>query len=94
MDGTSPFAAARVWQFSGGILAEFGKITGRLLNWALHAAAGIVIAIVAPEFLPEAIGSLSGRCALDLIGQLMHAQGSAIARSRSLRGACWISRGG
>lgn len=46
--------------FAGGILAEFGTNAARLLNWALHAAAGIVIAIVATELLPEAIGSLAG----------------------------------
>lgn len=42
------------------MLAEFGKVTGRLLNWALHAASGIVIAIVAVELMPEALKSLSG----------------------------------
>lgn len=46
--------------FAGGMLAEFGKTTGRLLNWALHAASGIVIAIVAVELMPEALDSLAG----------------------------------
>lgn len=46
--------------FAGGMIAEFGKSTGRLLNWALHAASGIVIAIVAVEILPEALKSLAG----------------------------------
>src|SRR5690606_8166890 len=32
----------------------------RWLNWALHAAAGIVIAIVAVELIPEALGLLAG----------------------------------
>lgn len=46
--------------FAGGMLAEFGKTSDRLLNWALHAASGIVIAIVAVELLPEALKSLAG----------------------------------
>lgn len=46
--------------FAGGMLAEFGKTSDRLLNWALHAASGIVIAIVAIELLPEALKSLAG----------------------------------
>lgn len=46
--------------FSGGMLAEFGKTSGRLLNWALHAASGIVIAIVSVELIPEALRVLSG----------------------------------
>ena len=46
--------------FSGGMLAEFGKTSGRLLNWAFHAASGIVIAIVSVELIPEALRVLSG----------------------------------
>ena len=46
--------------FAGGMLAEFGTVTGRIVNRALHAAAGIVIAIVAVELMPEALKSLSG----------------------------------
>lgn len=46
--------------FAGGMLAEFGKTSDRLLNWALHAASGIVIAIVAVELVPEALKSLAG----------------------------------
>ncbi len=46
--------------FAGGMLAEFGKTTDRLLNWALHAASGIVLAIVAVELMPEALKSLAG----------------------------------
>src|SRR3546814_16644746 len=40
--------------------AEFWKTSPRLLNWALHAASGIVIAIVAVELIPEALGTLAG----------------------------------
>ena len=46
--------------FAGGLIAEFWKTTPRLLNWALHAASGIVIAIVAVELVPEALKSLAG----------------------------------
>ena len=46
--------------FVGGMVAEFWKTSPRLLNWALHAASGIVIAIVAVELMPEALGSLAG----------------------------------
>lgn len=46
--------------FAGGLVAEFWKPTSRLLNWALHAASGIVIAIVAVELVPEALRSLAG----------------------------------
>lgn len=46
--------------FAGGMLAEFGKTSDRLLNWALHAASGIVIAIVAVELIPEALDTLAG----------------------------------
>lgn len=46
--------------FAGGLLAEFWRPSMRLLNWALHAAAGIVIAIVSVELMPEALGTLAG----------------------------------
>jgi len=46
--------------FAGGLTAEFWKSSPRLLNWALHAASGIVIAIVAVELIPSAIGTLGG----------------------------------
>ena len=46
--------------FIGGMLAEFGKTSQQRLNWALHAASGIVIAIVAIELIPEALNSLAG----------------------------------
>lgn len=46
--------------FAGGLAAEFGRTSPRLLNWALHAASGIVIAIVAVELIPNALGTLGG----------------------------------
>nr|CAD6630065.1 peptidoglycan-binding protein [Rhizobium sp. Khangiran2] len=44
----------------GGMLAEFGKTSGRLLNLALHTASGIMIAIVSVELIPEAREALAG----------------------------------
>lgn len=46
--------------FAGGLLAEFWGSSPRLLNWALHAASGIVIAIVAVELIPSALSTLGG----------------------------------
>ena len=46
--------------FAGGMLAEFRGASARMLNYALHAASGIVIAIVAVELLPEALDGLAG----------------------------------
>ena len=37
--------------FSGGLAAEASRTTGRRLNYALHGAAGLVIAVVAVEIL-------------------------------------------
>lgn len=42
--------------FSGGLVAEAINVTPRMLNLALHAAAGIVIAVIAVELMPEALG--------------------------------------
>ena len=46
--------------FAGGIIAEFWRPSARLLNWALHAASGIVVAIVAIELIPHALPVLAG----------------------------------
>ena len=45
---------------AGGMVAEFGRTTPRLLNFALHAASGIVIGVVAIELMPEALDNLAG----------------------------------
>ena len=45
---------------AGGMVAEFVRTTPRLLNLALHAASGIVIAVVAIELMPEALRNLAG----------------------------------
>jgi ZIP family zinc transporter len=45
--------------FAGGVLAEFSKTDKGRLNKALHAAAGIVMAIVAVELIPEALEKIS-----------------------------------
>lgn len=41
--------------FGGGLLAEFFRTNKALVSKALHAAAGIVIAVVATELMPEAL---------------------------------------
>jgi ZIP family zinc transporter len=46
--------------FAGGLLAERFPVSERLLNLALHAAAGIVLAVVAVELMPEALARVSG----------------------------------
>lgn len=45
--------------FGGGMLAELFVTNQRRLSNALHAAAGIVIAIVAVELMPEALEKIS-----------------------------------
>lgn len=46
--------------FAGGMAAELWRPSPRLLNWAFHAAAGIVIGIIAIELMPEALKGLAG----------------------------------
>ena len=43
--------------FSGGVLAEWLRPTKKMLNRALHAAAGIILAVVAVEVMPQALGA-------------------------------------
>src|SRR3546814_1197029 len=42
-----------------GLVAELAPSSKKLLNWSLHAAAGIVIAIAAIEVFPEALDRVS-----------------------------------
>lgn len=42
--------------FAGGLLAEWMTTSRRMLNRALHAASGILIAVVGVELMPEALG--------------------------------------
>lgn len=44
----------------GGMVAEIRKPSPRFLNWALHAASGIVIAVVAVELMPRTLDALAG----------------------------------
>lgn len=44
--------------FAGGLWAEWRPPSPRALNIALHAAAGIVLAVVAVEIMPRALDSL------------------------------------
>ena len=43
--------------FGGGLLSEFLRPSANTLNAALHLAAGVIIAVVAVEVMPEAIGT-------------------------------------
>lgn len=45
--------------FAGGVLAEVVPVPPRHLNWALHAAAGVVLAIVAVEIVPRGMREAS-----------------------------------
>ena len=45
--------------FGGGLVAEVSRTTGGRLNYALHGAAGLVIAVVAVEIMPRVLESLS-----------------------------------
>lgn len=49
-----------IGNFAGGMLAEFRQPSKTNLNRALHAAAGIVLAIVAIELLPRVLQNNSG----------------------------------
>lgn len=49
-----------VGNFAGGLLAEFLPITPTQVSKALHASAGIVLAVVAVELMPEALGRAPG----------------------------------
>lgn len=42
--------------FAGGVIAEFVDASPRLVSRALHAAAGVVSAVVAVELMPNALG--------------------------------------
>lgn len=41
--------------FGGGVLAETFRVSARTLSFALHAAAGIILAVVGLELMPEAL---------------------------------------
>lgn len=43
--------------FAGGLLSEFVRPSGSVLNRALHLAAGIIVGVVAVEVMPEALGT-------------------------------------
>ncbi len=45
-----------VGNFIGGVTAEFLRASPAVLNRALHVAAGVIVAVVAVEVMPEAIG--------------------------------------
>lgn len=46
--------------FAGGLLAEYVPTTPRVINYALHGAAGIILAVVSIELMPKAIEGAGG----------------------------------
>lgn len=50
-------ALPAVGTFVGGILSEMVRVSARTLSWALHLAAGILLAIVGIELMPEVLES-------------------------------------
>lgn len=49
-----------VGNLTGGLVAEFTRTPDKRLNKALHAASGIVLAVVSVELMPEVLAVLSG----------------------------------
>ena len=50
-------ALPAVGNFIGGVLAEILTVSPRLLNLALHLAAGIVLAVVGIELMPQVLAA-------------------------------------
>lgn len=48
--------APALGNFGGGLLAEMFDVSQRVLSFALHAAAGVVLAVVAVELIPQTLG--------------------------------------
>ena len=89
--------------FAGGLLAEYTSPSPKHLNWALHVASGIVIAIVAVELIPQALGAIAGwwiagafaigGCAYVLLERLIYAvqnRDSGARGGSSGRGRMWM----
>jgi ZIP family zinc transporter len=75
--------------FAGGVLAEISKPSPKALSLALHAAVGLVFAIVATELIPEAHEVLSAWTlgAAFVIGGLLYVGADVLADRLSARGA-------
>jgi len=87
-----------VGNLAGGLLAEFAKHSPRVLNWALHGASGIIIAVVAIELMPRALQTLqswwiAGAFAaggLAYIGLDALVDRAARASGRAARSSMWM----
>lgn len=77
--------------FAGGMLAELWRPSARVLSLALHAAVGIMLAIISTELLPEASEVLSGWTigSAFIVGGLLYLGADAVAQRVAGR-----SRGG
>ena len=51
-------AMPAIGNFGGGLLAELVSVSQRTLSLALHAAAGILMAVIAVELIPEAMNGM------------------------------------
>lgn len=74
--------------FAGGVASEFLQPSAKTLNRVLHLAAGVIVAIVAVEVMPEAIGAASSwvlAIAFVLGGGLYIAVESAVRRWQQRR---------
>lgn len=87
----------------GGLLAEFLPTPKRVLNKALHAASGIILAVVAIELMPEALQKISGWAiavafgmggglyvAIELIIDRLQSRGGSGSKGSSERGMWMI----
>lgn len=77
-----------VGNLAGGVLAELAPTTDRWLNRALHAAAGVVIAVVAVEILPDALSVVPapGIAAAFTAGGLLYLGVEAVVDRLAARG--------
>lgn len=87
-----------IGNLTGGLVAEFTRTPGRRLNKALHAASGIVLAVVSVELMPEVLAVLSGWTVgiafgvggsayiviESLVDKIQQSQGGARAKNRGM----------
>lgn len=79
--------------FAGGLLAETVPVTERWLNRALHAAAGVVVGVVAVEIIPETLQAVPAwgiALAFTAGGMLYLAIEAAIERRAGEQSRMWM----
>lgn len=80
--------------FLGGVLAEVTRPSPKAVSLALHAAVGLIFAIIATELLPEASEVLSGWLigGAFIVGGLLYIAADALASKLSSGGASGSKR--